>query len=83
VLDADMRVVPPGLLRIPTGVWHADQNWGDFEVMAVNFPTVAYDPEHPDKYRIDVNSGEIPFDFTLRDCRSRARRRSTSTWSCS
>jgi dTDP-4-dehydrorhamnose 3,5-epimerase len=57
----------PGLLRIPTGVWHADQNWGDFEAIAVNFPTAAYDAEEPDKFRIDPHSGEIPFDFTLRD----------------
>ena len=57
----------PGLLRIPTGVWHADHNWGDSEAMAVNFPTAAYDAGQPDKYRIDPRSGEIPFDFTLRD----------------
>ena len=57
----------PGLLRIPPGVWHASQNWGDFEAVCMNFPTAAFDPEHPDKYRIDPHSGEIPFDFTLRD----------------
>jgi hypothetical protein len=33
----------------------------------VNFPTAAYDAEEPDKFRIDPHSGEIPFDFTLRD----------------
>ena len=57
----------PGLLRIPPGVWHASHNWGDFEAVCMNFPTVAFDPEDPDKYRIDPHSGEIPFDFTLRD----------------
>ena len=57
----------PGLLRIPPGVWHASQNWGDFEAVCMNFPTRSFDPEHPDKYRIDPASGEIPFDFTLRD----------------
>jgi hypothetical protein len=35
--------------------------------MIVNFPTHAYDPERPDKYRIDVASGEIPFDWPLVD----------------
>lgn len=56
-----------GLLRIPPGVWHADQNFGDTPCRLVNFPTRAYDHDDPDKYRIDPTSGEIPFDFTLRD----------------
>jgi dTDP-4-dehydrorhamnose 3,5-epimerase len=57
----------PGLLLIPPGVWHADQNWGDDEAIVINFPTRPYDPNAPDKYRIDPHSGEIPFDWTLRD----------------
>jgi dTDP-4-dehydrorhamnose 3,5-epimerase len=56
-----------GLLRIPTGVWHADQNWGDDDVVLVNYPTVAYDAANPDKERIDPHSGEIPFDWSLPD----------------
>jgi dTDP-4-dehydrorhamnose 3,5-epimerase len=59
--------VNPGLLRIPPGVWHADQNWGDTDALIVNFPTAPYDRENPDKYRIDPHSGQIPFDWTLRD----------------
>jgi len=57
----------PGFLRIPPGVWHADQNWGDDEVVLMNFPTRPYDHEDPDKYRIDPHTGEIPFDWSLRD----------------
>lgn len=57
----------PGYLRIPPGVWHADQNVGDVPCRLVNFPTRPYDRDAPDKYRIDPDSGEIPFDFTLRD----------------
>jgi dTDP-4-dehydrorhamnose 3,5-epimerase len=57
----------PGLLRIPPGVWHADQNWGETDVRVVNFPTRAYDHEQPDKYRIDPSNGTIPFDFSLHD----------------
>jgi dTDP-4-dehydrorhamnose 3,5-epimerase len=56
-----------GLVRIPPGVWHADQNWGDVDAMIVNFPTRPYSHENPDKYRIDPHSGEIPFDFALAD----------------
>ena len=57
----------PGLLRIPAGVWHADQNWGDTDALIVNFPTEPYDRANPDKYRIDPHSGEIPFDWELKD----------------
>lgn len=57
----------PGFLRIPPGVWHADQNVGDVPCRVVNFPTRPYDRDNPDKYRIDPATGEIPFDFTLRD----------------
>ena len=57
----------PSLLLIPPGVWHADQNWGDDEAVMMNFPTRPYDPRDPDKYRIDPHSGEIPFDWELRD----------------
>ena len=57
----------PGLLRIPAGVWHADQNWGETEARVVNFPTRAYDHAQPDKHRIDPHGGEIAFDFALRD----------------
>jgi dTDP-4-dehydrorhamnose 3,5-epimerase len=59
--------VAPGLLSIPPGVWHAAQNWGDHEAAVLNFPTVPFDHANPDKERIDPHSGEIAFDWTLRD----------------
>jgi dTDP-4-dehydrorhamnose 3,5-epimerase len=57
----------PGLLMIPPGVWHADQNWGRSDARIVNFPTRAYDHADPDKLRIDPHSDLIPFDWELRD----------------
>lgn len=57
----------PALLRIPAGVWHADQNIGDSEATIINFPTRRYDHSNPDKFRIDPHSGEIDWDWTLRD----------------
>lgn len=58
----------PGCLRIPTGVWHASQNYGLTEAIFVNFPTVPYAYADPDKYRIDPHDrSEIDFDWTLRD----------------
>lgn len=57
----------PGLVAIPPGVWHADQNWGESDAIVVNFPTAPYDPDKPDKQRIDPHAGVIPFDWSLRD----------------
>jgi dTDP-4-dehydrorhamnose 3,5-epimerase len=57
----------PGVLLIPPGVWHADQNTGDEDAVLVNFPTRAYDPDRPDKYRIDIDGGQIPFDWSLKN----------------
>jgi dTDP-4-dehydrorhamnose 3,5-epimerase len=56
-----------GRLLIPPGVWHAAQNWGDTDAVLINFPTRPFNRERPDKYRIDPESGKIPFDFRLRD----------------
>jgi dTDP-4-dehydrorhamnose 3,5-epimerase len=57
----------PSLLAIPTGVWHADQNWGEDDALILNFPTHPYDREAPDKYRLDPHSGKISFDWSLPD----------------
>jgi dTDP-4-dehydrorhamnose 3,5-epimerase len=57
----------PGLLCIPPGVWHADQNTGERDAVIINFPTRAYDYDRPDKYRIDPLSDKIPFDWELKD----------------
>jgi dTDP-4-dehydrorhamnose 3,5-epimerase len=57
----------PGVVRIPPGVWHADQNWGQGEAVVTNFPTHPYDPDAPDKHRIDPHAGVIAFDWSLAD----------------
>lgn len=57
----------PGVVCIPPGVWHADQNWGTSDALIMNFPTRPYDPDDPDKHRIDPHEGVIPFDWSLRD----------------
>ncbi len=67
VAQINFTVRTPGLLKIPPGVWHADENWGEDEALIVNFPTRAYDTSAPDKYRIDPHSGVIPFDWSTRD----------------
>jgi dTDP-4-dehydrorhamnose 3,5-epimerase len=57
----------PGLLRIPAGVWHASQNWGDADSHFLVFNTRPYDHANPDKYRLDPIDGPIQFDWSLRD----------------
>ena len=57
----------PGGLRIPPGVWHGVQNLGETEASVLNFPTVAFDRDDPDKARIDPHGGEIPFDWSPPD----------------
>jgi dTDP-4-dehydrorhamnose 3,5-epimerase len=51
------------LINIPAGVWHANWNIGREDVVVVNFPTRPYDHENPDKYRLPLDSPEIPFRF--------------------
>jgi len=55
-----------GLVVIPVLVAHAVQNVGDCEALFVNLPTRPYDHANPDKYRIAIESGAIPYDFSPR-----------------
>ena len=51
------------LLSIPTGVWHADRNIGAGDAVIVNFPTLAYDHDAPDKERLPLDTPLIPYSF--------------------
>lgn len=51
------------LLVIPRGVWHAERNVGTSDVMVVNFPTIQYDHESPDKYRLPLDTDELPVEL--------------------
>ena len=51
------------LVNIPAGVWHANQNIGNKDVVVVNFPTAAYDHVNPDKYRLPIDTDKIPYKF--------------------
>ena len=48
------------LLVIPRGVWHAERNVGSVDVVVVNFPTIPYDHAEPDKYRLPLDTDELP-----------------------
>ncbi len=51
------------IVNIPAGVWHADQNIGETEVLVINFPTICYDHADPDKYRLPLHTDLIPYKF--------------------
>lgn len=49
------------LMSVPAGVWHADRNIGDTDAVIVNFPTIPYDHSDPDKYRLPLDTDQIPY----------------------
>ena len=51
------------LINIPAGVWHANRNVGNKDVLGINFPTEPYDRTDPDKYRLPPNNDIIPHTF--------------------
>jgi dTDP-4-dehydrorhamnose 3,5-epimerase len=55
--------VQRALLRIPCGVYHAIQNVGQGDAIFVNMPTRPYRHEEPDKYRLPLDTAQIPYDF--------------------
>ena len=59
----DASSVPSVLLVIPRGVWHAERNIGASDVVVVNFPTIPYDHASPDKYRLPLDTKELPVDL--------------------
>ncbi|HLX33453.1 MAG TPA: dTDP-4-dehydrorhamnose 3,5-epimerase family protein [Gaiellaceae bacterium] len=51
------------LVRIPAGVYHALQNVGQADAVFINLPTRPYRHEDPDKYRLPLDTPEIPYRF--------------------
>jgi dTDP-4-dehydrorhamnose 3,5-epimerase len=54
------------LMNIPAGVWHADHNIGSKDAVVINFPTIQYDHTSPDKYRLPLDTDQIPYTFDKR-----------------
>lgn len=51
------------IMNVPIGVWHANRNLGQNTLVVVNFPTIPYDHANPDKYRLPLDTDEIPYKF--------------------
>jgi dTDP-4-dehydrorhamnose 3,5-epimerase len=55
-----------GLVVIPRGVFHAVQNVGGVDAYFVNLPTRPYVHDDPDKFRLPIDTDQIPFSLALR-----------------
>lgn len=53
--------VRPVFMLIPPGVWHGVQNIGPTDALMLNFPSIAYDYDDPDHYRLPYDSPHIPY----------------------
>lgn len=51
------------LITIPSGIWHANRNIGETELIVMNFPTTAYDHTSPDKFELPLDTKEIPVEL--------------------
>ena len=51
------------LMNIPAGIWHANHNLGNTDALVINFPTRAYQHDDPDKYRLPLETDQIPYKF--------------------
>ena len=52
-------------LTIPPGVWHAHYNPADYDLIFANAPTVAYNHDDPDKWRLPLYNDVIPYRFKV------------------
>ncbi len=53
----------PRLIIIPPFVYHGFKNTGDIDAVCMNCPTEPFDREHPDEYRLDPHTDQIPYDW--------------------
>ena len=66
VMELHVGDVRPAFLIIPVGIWHGLQNLGSSDALLLNFPTLAYDYENPDHYRLPYDTDQIPYSWALR-----------------
>ena len=52
------------IMNIPAGIWHAVKNIGSKDALIVNFPTIPYDHNDTDKYRLPLDTDQIPYRFS-------------------
>ncbi|MFV2082202.1 MAG: dTDP-4-dehydrorhamnose 3,5-epimerase family protein, partial [bacterium] len=62
-----MGIHNPILVKIPRGIYHGFKSVGEEEAIVINVPTEPYNRENPDEYRIPVDDGSIPYDWSRKD----------------
>jgi dTDP-4-dehydrorhamnose 3,5-epimerase len=53
----------PAFVVLPVGVWHGLHNLGSTDALVINFPTMAYDYQDPDHYRLPSDTDQIPYSW--------------------
>ncbi|MFC1577223.1 dTDP-4-dehydrorhamnose 3,5-epimerase family protein [Candidatus Omnitrophota bacterium] len=53
----------PILIQIPNFVYHGFKGIADKESIVVNCPTLPYNREEPDEFRLDAFDNDIPYDW--------------------
>lgn len=56
----------PMLVQIPNNVYHGWKCISETESVVVNLPTELYNYEEPDEFRLEHDSPEIPYDWSLK-----------------
>jgi dTDP-4-dehydrorhamnose 3,5-epimerase len=57
----------PVLLKIPKGVLHGFKCISEEECLIFNCPTMAYNRENPDEFRLPAHTDEVPYDWERKD----------------
>ena len=55
----------PILISVPPGVYHGFKAIGAETAYFISIPTLPYNYEEPDEYRLPPDTGEIPYDWGL------------------
>ena len=63
VNDFTISLDEPILVKIPKGVYHGFKCVGDSEAVVINVPTMPYNKNNPDEYRLDAFKNDIPYDW--------------------
>lgn len=57
----------PTFIVLPAGIWHGLQNLGSTDALVLNFPTLAYDYEDPDHWRLPFDTEQISYSWQARE----------------
>ncbi len=55
----------PLLIKVPPLVYHGFKAIGTYTAYFLSIPTLPYNYEHPDEYRLPPDTKEIPYDWIL------------------